>query len=111
MTPHDLLFNVVILPVTAAEATPPRFQLSASRNDHELRLLSPHWTMTELRAAFRQNGTPDLHVEQLLRGNRMVFGGRDTRKLFFTPEELLAMGLEPEPKRVPEPSAEPEPVP
>ena len=101
MTPHSLLFNVVVLPTTPADATPPLFQLSATRNDRELRLVSPHWSESELRAAFVAIATPSLHVEQLLRGNRMALGGRDTRKLFFTTEQLTTMGLVPAPEPAP----------
>ena len=104
MTPHHELFNAVILPVTAPEAALPLFQVSATRNDRLLRLLSPHWSEPELRAAFGSLATPTLHIEQLLRGNRMVSGGRETRKLFFTAEQLLAIGL------LAEPSGEQEPA-
>ena len=106
------MFNVVILPVAAGqtsagqviacEAPPPLFQLSATRNDRGLRLVSPHWSEPELRTAFALVHTPDLHIAQLLRGNRMVFGGRDNRKLSFTVDQLLTMGLTPEPARDPE---------
>ena len=108
MTPHHQLFNVVVLQTSAAEASPTLFQLSATRNDRELRLLSPHWTEPELRAAFHHIETPRLHVEQLLRGNRMASGGRDTRRLFFTTEQLTTMGLAPapEPEEIEEPAAE-----
>ncbi len=109
-TPHHLLFNVVILPTTAADATPPLFQLSASRVDRELRLVSPHWSEPQLRQAFRSIDTPSLQVEHLLRGNRMAHGGRDTRRLFFTTEQLLAMGLAPAPEPETELEQESEPA-
>ena len=106
MPPHSQLFNVVVLPATAAEAysvavptlAPQLYQLSASRNDRALRLVSPLWSLPQLHAALYAIGTPRLHVEQLLRGNRMAHGGRDTRKLFFTQAQLLAMGLAPAPE-------------
>ena len=98
MTPHQQLFNVVILQTSPADASPTLFELSATRVDRGLRLLSPHWTEPELRTAFHSIDTPRLHVEQLLRGNRMAFGGRDPRKLFFTAEQLTTMGLAPAPE-------------
>ena len=98
MAPHHQLFNVVVLPVTPAEATPPLYQLSATRNDRGARLVSPLWSEPQLRAAFALVDTADLHIAQLLRGNRMAFGGRDTRKLFFTADQLLAIGLAPAPE-------------
>ena len=96
--PHEDLFNVVILPVSPVALAPRLYQLSATRNDRALRLISPHWSEPQLRAAFGLIDTPNLHIEQLLRGNRMAHGGRDTRKLFFTAEQLETMGLAPAPE-------------
>ncbi len=99
---HSELFNVVVLPATAPAAAsdlaPRLYQLSATRNDRALRLVSPLWPETQVRAALHGIGTSGMHVEQLLRGNRMAHGGRDHRKLFFTQPQLLQIGLAPAPE-------------
>ena len=82
------------LPTTArAEGTAQLFQLSASRRDGLHRMVSPHWTEAEVRQAFALVDTEPLHVEELLRCNRMSFGHRSLRKRFFTTVQLVAMGL------------------
>ena len=94
----DHLFNVVILPVTAASGeTPQLFQLSAGRRDGALRLISPHWTEREVRDAFAALQLPLLQVEELLRGNTMAFGPRTRRRIYFTPTQLQSIGLTPAP--------------
>ena len=90
------LFNVVILPVTP-HGPAQLFQLSASRRDGELRLVSPHWTEPEVRHAFHSLAIPTLHVEELFRGNTMAFGPRTRRRLYFTPTQLASIGLTPAP--------------
>ena len=94
---HSQLFNVVVLPATPSAAIRRLYQLSATRNDRALRLVSPLWSEPELRAGLEAAGASNLHIEQLLRGNRMVHGGRETRKLFFTQPQLLTIGLTPVP--------------
>lgn len=92
--PFSEVYNVVILPITArVEGTAQLFQLSASRRDGLHRMVSPHWTETEVRQAFAKIETEPLHVEELVRGNRQAFGHRSQRRRFFTTVELVAMGL------------------
>ena len=38
-------------------------------------------------------GTPDGQVDQLFLGNRMAYAPRDSRKLVFEEDQLLAIGL------------------
>ena len=91
-------FNLVLLPSTATH-----FQLSANSPGY-LRLVSPVWTESETRAALAAAAVPPSEVEELFRGNRMVYGGRDPRYRFFSELQLRAIGLAPvvvsEPTRI-----------
>lgn len=91
--PQSHLFNLVILPAGSAGKPVPRFQCSATRGDRSLRLVSPEWTEPELRAALAASDTGPGEIEELLRGNRMAVGKRNPRKLFFSEQQLLAMGF------------------
>ena len=66
------------------------------RQDRGLRLVSPSLEESELRAMLARAGASPLHIEELLRGNRMAHGGHRTDYLFFTEEDLLRAGLAPE---------------
>ncbi len=92
-------FNVVILPLTPHAAGDQLFQLSASRRDGQLRLVSPAWTHRQVHAAFALIGTPLIQVEELFRGNTRAAAPttapRTAPRLFFTSQQLQTMGLTP----------------
>ena len=93
---HSSRFNLVILPAGKVSAGPDRtYQLSATRGDGSLRLVSPHWQERKVRSALAQTGISNLQTEELLRGNSMSFAPRSSRRLSFTESELLALGLTP----------------
>lgn len=60
-------------------------------------MVSPEWAEDEVRAALTAAGLSLLQVEELFRGNRMAFGGREPGYLLFPAEQLTAMGLVPRP--------------
>lgn len=95
-------FNVVVVP-TSAPGPSQTFILSAMRRDRELRLVSPDWTEAEVRDAFARAGCSLLQTENLLRGNRMAYGGRRTNYLYFYETQLRRIGLGAEPAREPDP--------
>ncbi len=92
-TAHSKLFNVVVVPTSAHVAGNQTLLLSATRQDRGLRLVSAPMQEPALRQTLALAGATNLQVEQLLRGNRMTNGGRNTDYLFFTQEQLLAAGL------------------
>lgn len=94
-TPTDQMFNLVILPRSSAGSPEPLWQISATRVDGSLRLVSPSWQEAQLRGAMASLGVTNVQFENLLRGNRMANGGRDTTRIFFDQEHLLAAGLKP----------------
>lgn len=90
-------YNVVIVPTSSFAAGDQRFVLSASRLDRGSFLVSPEWTEAEVRSALAGVGLSLVQIEELLRGNRMAFGGRETKLLLFSLEPLVDMGLAPRP--------------
>ena len=87
-------FNVVILPVNNLEGGARRYQISANSPGY-LRLVSPAWSENQVRFALADIGITMNQVDELFRGNRMVFGGRDPRYIFFGEEQLGQIGLAP----------------
>ena len=98
---RDQLYNVVIVPTSAQDAGDQRFQLSATRGDRGQHWLSPEWTESEVRAALAGAQLSPLQMHELFRGNRMAFGGKDTRFLLFQEKQLTAMGLIADPQPQP----------
>ena len=87
-------FNVVILPINDAPGDARRYQISANSPGY-LRMVSPAWSEYETRSAFAAAGITQPQIDELFRGNRMVFGGRDPRYIFFGEEQLQQIGLSP----------------
>jgi hypothetical protein len=87
-------YNLVILPAGGDPTAPRQYLFSASCPGAE-RLVSPPWSDSRSRAALRSAQIDDVQIEELLRGNAMVLGGRDQRRLRFRRQQLEAMGLTP----------------
>lgn len=97
-------YNLVLLPLNDLSGAAKRFQLSAGCPGLP-RMVSTPWSRAEVHAALTTCGLTVREVDELFRGNRMAFGGRNTAYLFLNESQLLAMGLtfapDPEPSDPP----------
>ena len=94
--PLSKMFNLVIVPTSAYVEGDQTLLLSAMRHDRGLRMVSSPLREAEVRRALARAGATGLQTEQLLRGNRMAYGGRRTDHLRFSEQQLLAAGMVPE---------------
>ncbi len=92
-------YNLVVLPVRDGVDETKRYIFSAGCPGLP-RLVSPAWTLAEVRAALASMGVSEWQAEELLRGNRMAVGRRDNAYLYFSRERLDGIGLTPAPEPV-----------